>query len=81
MADLRIVELLTPHKYHTWKINIQSLLQSKGLWKMLVEAQVVLTKEIERFAYQNKFDESMGIISLHVLDGLLFHIVECTTPK
>lgn len=33
---------------------------------MLVEAHPVFTKEVERFAYQNKIDESMGLIVLHV---------------
>jgi hypothetical protein len=41
----------------------------------------VFTKEIERFAYQNKLDEAMGLIGLHVSDSLLFHITECKTPK
>jgi hypothetical protein len=81
MVELRMVELLTPHNYHTWKLKMQQLLQSKGLWKMLVGAQPVFTKEIERFTYQNKLDESLGLIGLHVLDSLLFHIVDCKTLK
>jgi hypothetical protein len=41
----------------------------------------VFTKEIERFTYRNKLDESMGLIGLHVSNSLLFHIVDCKTPK
>ena len=48
---------------------------------MLAEAQPVFTKEIERFAYQNKLDEAMGLIGLHVSCSLLFHIADCKTPK
>jgi hypothetical protein len=60
---------------------MKQLLQSKGIWKMLVEAQLVFTKENKRLSFQNKLDESMGLIGLHVLDSFLFHIFECTTPK
>jgi hypothetical protein len=48
---------------------------------MLAKAQPMVTKEIERFTYQNKLDEAMGLIHFHVSDSLLFHIVDCKTPK
>jgi hypothetical protein len=41
----------------------------------------MFTKEIERFPYRNKLDESMGLIRWHVSDSLLFHIVDCKTSK
>jgi hypothetical protein len=33
---------------------------------MLVEAQPMFTKEIKIFSYENKLDEAMGLIGLHV---------------
>ena len=35
---------------------------------MLVEAQPIFAKEIERFAYRKKLDEWMGLIGIHDLD-------------
>jgi hypothetical protein len=46
---------------------------------MLVEAQPMFTKDIERVDYQNKLDEFMALIGLHV--SLLFQIAECKTKK
>lgn len=60
MAELRAIDLLTPHNYHTWKLKMQQLLQSKGLWQMLAEEQPTFSKEMERFAYRNKLDEAMS---------------------
>ena len=57
MVETRVVDLLNPHNFHTWKLKMKQLLQSKGLWKMLVEAQPIFAKEIERFTYRNKIDE------------------------
>ena len=37
---------------HTWKLKMKQLVESKGLWKMLVEAQPIFAKEIEIFAYR-----------------------------
>lgn len=48
---------------------------------MLSENQSIFTKQIEIFSYNNKKDEKVGLIGLHVLDNLLFHLEECTTPK
>ena len=81
MAELRIVELLTPHNYHSWKLKMQQLLQSKGLWQTLAKNQPTFTKEMDKFAYQNKLDEAMGLIGLHVSNSLLFHLDGCDTPK
>lgn len=69
MVKLRMVELLTPHNYHSWKLKMQQLLQSKGLWQTLGENQPTFTKEMEKFAYRNKLDEAMGLIGLHVSDS------------
>lgn len=60
---------------------MQQLLQSNGLWKTLTENQPTFTKEMEKFAYQNKLDEAMGLIGLHVSDSLLFDLDGCDTPK
>ena len=81
MAELRIVELLTPHNYHSWKLKMQQLLQSKGLWQTLAENQPTFTKEMEKFSYRNKLDEAMGLIGLHVSNSLVFHLDGCDTPK
>ena len=48
---------------------MKQLLQSKGLLKMFAEAQPILAKEIEIFAYRNKLDEYMGLIGIHDLDS------------
>ena len=81
MAKLRTIEPLTLHNYHTWKIKMKQLLQSKRLWKTLAENQPTFTKEMEKFAYRNKLDEVMGLTELHVSDGLLFHLDGCDIPK
>jgi hypothetical protein len=60
---------------------MQQLLQSKGLWKTLFEDPPMFTKEIEKYAYRNKLDEAMGMIDLHVFDGLVFHLDGCKTTK
>lgn len=51
MVELRTIELLIPHNYHTWKLKMQHLLQGKGLWKMLAKNHPTFTKEMEKFAY------------------------------
>ena len=81
MAELRMVEVLTPHNYHSWKLKMKQLLQSKGLWQTLAENQPTFMKEMEKFAYRNKLDEAMGLIGLHVSDSLLFHLDGCDTLK
>lgn len=81
MAELVIIEILTPNNYHSWKLKMQQLLQSKGLWQTLVENQPTFTKEMEKFVYRNKLDEAMGLIRLHVSDNLLFHLDGCDMPK
>ena len=48
---------------------MKQLLQSKGLWKILVKAQPIFAKETERFAYRNKLDEWIGLIGIHDLDS------------
>jgi len=74
MAELKAVEILTPHNYHTWKLKMQPLLQSKGFWQTLAEDPPVFTKEIEKYAYLNRLDEGMGMIGLHVAYSLVFHL-------
>ena len=81
MIESRVVDLLTPPNYHNRKLKMKQLLQSKALWKMLSKSQPIFTKEIEIFAYQNKLDEYMVLIGLHVSDSQLFPIVECNLPK
>ena len=81
MAELRTIEPLTLHNYHTWKLKMQQLLQSKGLWQTLAENQPTFPKQMEKFAYRNKIDEAMGLIGIHVSDSLLFHLDGCDTPK
>ena len=81
MEELRTIDLITPHNYYTWKLKMQLLLQSKGLWQTLGENQPTFTKEMEKFYYRNKLDEAMGLIGLHVLDNFLFHLDGCNNKK
>ena len=81
MVEFRVVEILFPHNYNTWKLKIRQPIQSKGIWQILVEAQPIFTKETKRFAYMNKLDGYMGLIGIDALDSHLVHIVECISPK
>lgn len=58
---------------------MQQLLHPKGFWKISVEAQLVLTKQVERFTYWNKLVEDMGLIGFNYLDILLFRTIQFKT--
>ena len=81
MMESRVVELFTPQNYHTLKLMMQQLLQSKGLWHMLAEEKPMFTKDIEKFSIQNKLDEEMLLIGIHVSSSLLFHVDGCKRQK
>ena len=74
------LELLTPHNYHTWKTLMTQLLRSKGLWSCLDVVQPIFQRIYQTYQHQNKMDEEMGLIALHVSDSLQFHLDGCNTP-
>ena len=48
---------------------------------MLAKEKPIFTKEIEKFSNQNKLDEEILLIGLHISSSLLFHVDDCKKPK
>lgn len=57
------------------------LLMSRGLWSCLDENQPILMHPFEVLQNRDKMDEAMGLITLNILDSLLFHLDCLTTPQ
>ena len=53
----------------------------KGPWANISRKSTYIHQIMEKSAYQNKIDEVMGLIGLHVSNSLLFHLDGCDTPK
>ena len=75
------VTWLIPHNFHTWKAHMTRVLMSRGLWSCLDASQPILTHPYEVLQHKHTLDEAMGLITLNILDSVLFHLDGLTTLR
>ena len=75
------VEPLTPFNYHQWKENMVVILHTKGLFRLIEEAEEEPDSDKDKAKYMNRLDEAHGHLLSSVSKDLWFHILELKTPK
>ena len=75
------IELLTPFNYHQWKADMVVMLRTKGLFRLIEEAEEKPNSDKDKAKYMNRLDESHGHLLFSVSKYLWFHILELKTPK
>jgi hypothetical protein len=51
--------LLTPYNYFSWKEKIYIHPQTRGLYRLTLNADTELTSAIENYKYLNRMDEAL----------------------
>ena len=54
------IEPLTPFNYHQWKADMVVMLRTKGLFRLIEEAEEDLDSDKDKAKYMNRLDESHG---------------------
>ena len=73
--------ILTPFNYHEWKAKIGILLPSKGLYIVTLALENEPNSTLEKDKWNNRLDESYGLIFLYISSHILFDIDVLTTPN
>ena len=60
------IELLTSFNYHQWKEDMEGLLRTKKLFRLIegIEVEPILNHDKEK--YFNRLDEAFGYLSLSI---------------
>ena len=72
---------LTPFNYHEWKSKIGILFRSTGLYIVTLALENEPNIVIEKDKWNNRLENSYGLLFLSIYPDLLFHIDGLTTPK
>ena len=75
------VEHLTPFNYHQWKEDMEVLLHTKKLFRLIEEIEAVPILNHDKEKYLNRLDEAHGYLFSSVSQDLRFHIQGLKTPK
>ena len=75
------IEPLTPFNYNQWKADTVVMLHTKGLFKLIEEAEEEPYLDKDKAKYMNRLDEAHGYIISSVSWDLRFHIKGLKTPK
>ena len=75
------IEPLTPFNYHQWKADMVVMLRTKGLFRLIEEAEEEPDLDKDKAKYMNRLDEAHGHLLSSVSKDLWFHIQELKTPK
>ena len=74
------IEHLTPFNYHQWKAEMVVMLHTKGLFRLIEEAEEEPDSDKDRAKYMNRLDEALGHLLSLVSQDIWFHILELKTP-
>ena len=75
------IEHLTPFNYHQWKAEMVVMLRTKGLFRLIEEAEEEPDSDKDKAKYMNRLDEAHGHLLFSVPKDLWFHILELKTPN
>ena len=75
------VELLTSFNYHQCKEDMDSLLHTKKLYRLIMELELEPILNYVKEKYWNRLDESFGYLCLLISRDILFHIKGLKNPK
>ena len=75
------VEALTPFNYHQWKEDMEVLLCTKKLFRLIEEIEAVPILNHEKEKHLNRLDEAHGYLFSSVSRDLRFHIQGLKTLK
>ena len=70
------IEPLTPFNYHQWKADMVVMLHTKGLFRLIDEAEEKPDSDKDKAKYMNRLDESHRHFLSSVSKDLCFHILE-----
>ena len=73
--------ILTPSKYHEWKAKIGILLHNKELYRVSLDLENEANVVVEKDKWNNRLDESYGLLCLYIFRHLIFHLDGLTTPN
>ena len=71
----------TPFKYHEWKSIIGIPFCSKALYRVTLALENEPNVVIEKAKWNNRLDESYGLIFLSIYLDLIFHLYGLITPN
>ena len=75
------IEPLTPLNYNQWKEDMEVLLRTKKLFRLIEETEVVPILNHDKEKYLNRLDEVHGYLFSSFSQDLQFHIQGLKTPK
>jgi hypothetical protein len=73
--------IITPYNFFAWKKKMIVHIQSRGLYKLIMDTETEPISAIEKSNYLNQMDEVFGTICSLISLELLFHISSCKTPN
>ena len=75
------IELLPPFNYHQWKADMVVMLRTKGLFRLIEEAEEEPDSDKDKAKYMNGLDEAHEHLLFSVSKDIWFQIIELKTPK
>ena len=70
-----------PFNYHKWKSKIYILLRIKGLYRVSMTVENEPNSIVEKAKWNNRLDESCGLLCLSISPAIIFHLDYLTTPN
>ena len=73
--------LLTSSNYLSWKDCMEDVLRSRGLFKITSGKETKPTDDDKKIKWENRCDESRGLIGMSIYTDLRFHIFGIDEPN
>ena len=73
--------ILTPFNYFEWKVEVEILLRSKGLYRVTMATELDPIAAEESIKWHNRRDEAYGLLCLGISRDLVFHLDGLTSPN
>ena len=70
-----------PYNYYEWKVKIEILLRSKGLYRVSMDLENEPNVVVEKAKWHNRVDEAYGLLCLSIYPDIIFHMDGLTTPN
>ena len=72
--------ILTPFKFFEWKVEMDILLRSKGLYRVTMETEADPNTTAKKIKWHKRRDEAYGLLCLSISRDLIFHLDGLTSP-